>query len=172
MKKRRAYIYLTLSALLATVCLGTLVWMVIMLGNENEALQTAQILKKEQTSKDVFTASVQSLARDTLEQRNALKNLTADASAVEALEMIEAAGETARVSVSIDSVGSGNEEGVFERITVSMRAEGSFSRLIHFVSLLDTLPIPAYVEQYGIDKTESGGWQIRVREHMLLEKAS
>lgn len=112
------------------------------------------------------------LVRDTEGSRAALESaLRVDVLA--AARIVEKAGADARVPVHIGSVSADSEHGSgLLPALFSVDASGSFSSLMHFVSLLETLPVPATLENVGvttIGTTEgsTGVWQLSARIRVM-----
>lgn len=163
----------TILALLLWGGFGTLVWE---LGNARVRLATREAENVVRDDRDRSSGQLQTLMRDTREEREALDGLIRT-DALAAAATLEAAGKSAGVTVSINGAVSGELEGTqsddVRAVTLVANAEGEFSSLMKVAALFETLPFPSRVEAYEFGalppvKGTKDPWRMTARIRVLI----
>jgi Tfp pilus assembly protein PilN len=152
---------------------GLMVWQ---LGEVRAKVAMRDAELKVRDEKDKNSAQLQSLMRDTREERTALANLsTIDALAAAAT--MEAAGKKAGATVSIASAvtdAAGNEiSSDLRSVTFVANSVGEFPRLMHVSELLEALPFPSRIDSYELfsldpEKGQKDPWRMSVRIRAII----
>lgn len=138
------------------------------------ASREADLLIRDE--RDRTSAQLQSLMRDTRDERMALENL-ATTDALAAAATIEAAGKKAGATVSIASaVTEGEKDGSsseLRAVTFVANTVGEFPRLMHVAELLEALPFPSHIDSYELfsldpEKGQKDPWRMSVRIRAII----
>lgn len=155
------------------VSFGLLVWQLAEARAHVSQRESDLIARDE---RDRMSAQLQTLMRDTREERETLANLSS-VDALAAAATIEAVGKKAGVTVSIASAVSNEaQEGStnnLRAVTFVANAEGDFARLMRVAQLLETLPFPSRVQSYefsaqDVSKTQKNAWRMSVHIHAII----
>lgn len=132
----------------------------------------------EQSAKGEAEVRILTLARDTRMSREALEQF-ADTDIVSIVEFIEQAGRDAGATVKISQVLAGArptsaspDVPTTRPVSLILDAEGAFTPLIRFVSLLYALPLSSSVEYFNMEyETATPGrsafWRLTTRLKVL-----
>ena len=151
---------------------GVMVWQ---LGEVRTKVATREANLIASDEKDRTSAQLQTLMRDTRDERAALaERVSTDALAAAAT--IEAAGKKAGVVVSIASaVTEANVNASSDLRTVAFvaNAVGEFSNLMHTAELLEALPFPSSIDSYEFssldpEKGQKDPWRMSVRIRAII----
>jgi hypothetical protein len=119
----------------------------------------------QSTAKAAYTQRLRSLASDTEADRTALDNLVGEDIASLATT-IESAGTSAGIAAHVtqatpEGAPADLPGGTLQAISMVVEGEGSFARVMHALSLYETLPLPAAIEQFDIERTgETSAWHL------------
>lgn len=162
-----------LIALILWGAFGILIWQ---LGEVRAKVAARESDMMARDEKDRTSAQLQTLMRDTREERAALAQLsTTDALAAAAT--IEAAGKRAGATVSITSAVSeeakGGESSDLRAVTFVANTVGEFPRLMQVAELLEALPFPSYIDSYELssldpEKGQKDPWRMNVRIRAII----
>ncbi len=111
------------------------------------------------SARDAFAKTAATFVAETAtEQAAAALFVTGSDDTAGAIELIEEAGNTARVDASVTAATIAPTDSVHhERLDVVVTARGSFVALGRFASILESLPRAAYVRSASLE-AEDGGW--------------
>ncbi|PIR82497.1 hypothetical protein COU20_01690 [Candidatus Kaiserbacteria bacterium CG10_big_fil_rev_8_21_14_0_10_59_10] len=163
------------SAALAALILAWIVaaGALYMLAQQRSAYALALAESKRAESSASTVARTEALIRDTAREREALEELVRT-DVLTALEIIEEAGASAGVAVSIGgaSVAEAGRGELLRSIAVVASAEGSFSALMHTLSLFETLPFLSAVESVTLERVGEGAagrWRLSTRIRIFAD---
>ncbi len=168
------------AALIAALLWGGYGFLVWQLGESRVRLATRQSEAQLQEERGRSAASLQSLMRDTKEERAAL-GVIMRTDALAAAATIEAAGRKAGVAVTIDGATMATLTAVqssdIRAVTLVATAEGEFSALMRAAHLLESLPFPSRLESYELTaldptKEKKDPWRMTVRIYALIPSES
>ena len=139
------------------------------------AVQAAYAAKELSTQESEMQQSsilkLHALARDTRESREKLESL-AHRDIVEILDSIEKVARDTRIPIEIgeaQSATAGASLAPLKIVSFVIQASGSFSQVLHVVTLLETLPSPSSVTELSFERLPEitrGGknlWRVVVR---------
>lgn len=167
----QSWIVGALLLVIALVALGGAVYGMYhtyMLRSEAATLRADRV---EREKRGVYAASVRTLLRETATQRDNLAAITSLTDAVAMVRSIEALADETRVAARIESVNDGGQHPIdktLTRVSVSIRAEGTYTRLWNFMHLLESAPLPARVQQFTFEY-EKDTWVLALRAVFLLD---
>lgn len=120
-------------------------------------------------AREVALSRLRSLARDTKEERGALKERVS-VDVIRAVDVIEDAGEASGVELKIGGAVAENVPGArasspTRSLALVISAQGTFSRLVHVLALLETLPIPSELLKVELRKVSGSksDWTLSTR---------
>lgn len=152
---------------------GVLVWQ---LGEVRTRVAENQSQKMTQEENDRAHSVVQSLLRETRDERSALEKFM-NTDALAAAAAIEAAGKRAGVAVTIGGAvpsqnSAVNTESIRE-VTMVANAEGEFPLLMRAAEIFETLPFPSRIESYELSSLDrrpgqKDPWQLVARIRVLI----
>jgi len=152
----------------AFAAVGGFGWLVYDFFSDRTALAELQFSYEEAVQKNTYAASIRALLRDIEKERAELDGITQGYDPVETIRIIEEAGRTAGVTVTVNAVTSGTpapEDPTLTSFVINLDMAGPFERMHRFAALMETLPLPAEIEQARFEKLEktwNGGMIIRV----------
>jgi hypothetical protein len=122
-----------------------------------------------------FEARERLLKQTLIDNRASRERLTdfslASDGAAELITFLER-GEGAGVSVSVGGVEIEPREGTLDRLKVSVRAIGSFDRMMRFVAYVETAPYAGHITAMSLTRTEGGEWEGIISYFVLIQRAS
>jgi hypothetical protein len=151
-------------ALLAWSGVAGLVWQ---LSVQRADYASALERSKAESLRGESAARLRSSVESTVAERQALEQLI-NVSILRAVEVIEQAGRAA--GASDVTIGGATPAGTVQglpAVAIVVNASGSFGVVMRAVALYESLPIPASLEQFEIEKTESGSWRLTVNLRVL-----
>lgn len=163
-------IIMILVAVLSWTGFGGLVWQ---LREQRAEYASALERSKEDALRGESAARLRSSVESSETERAAIESLV-DISILRAVEVIEQAGRAAGASdVSIgEATPSSAPEGL-SAIVIVVNASGSFSTLMRAIALFETLPIPAALEQFELQKIDqTNTWRLTARLRVLSAPSS
>lgn len=115
-------------------------------------------IESEATAENVQN-STKALVAETSALREKLKGyLVGKDDAVSFLELLEKMGGDAGATVAIDAVMKGGlDQPEAEELRIALVATGTWSSIIHYIGLLELLPLQVKVEQLVVTKTDKQG---------------
>lgn len=152
---------------------GVMVWQLGVV-RAKVAEREANLVARDE--KDRTSAQLQTLMRDTRDERMALSNL-ASIDALAAAATIEAAGKKAGAIVSIASAVTDEAQKVassdLRTVTFVANTVSEFPRLIHVAELLEALPFPSRIDSYEFssldpEKGQKDPWRMSVRIRAII----
>lgn len=152
----------------AFAAVGGFGWIVFDFFRDRTALAELQFSYDDAIQKNTYAASIRALLRDIERERKELDRITQGYDPVESIRIIEEAARTAGVTIKVNAVTSGTpvpEDPTLTSFVVNLDVAGPFERMYRFASLMETLPLPAEIEQARFEKLEktwNGGMIIRV----------
>lgn len=171
--KARTMTYVSWLSVLGALCAWTLVayfgWTI----TEEQSAHSTQIANaQESTLRQAASARTHALVADTAEQHQALESfLQADVISVAGL--IRAAGSGAGVDVEVSnalpeaaSPAQSSGAAPVSAIGYVVQAQGSFAALMRALELFETLPVPASVQRFDIER--ASGPSAGAQWHMSL----
>lgn len=125
--------------------------------------RTEQALSRTQSlsERDAVVRSQQVFLEDTAELRAELERFVAnDQQVIEIIEIVEDTAAEERVELSISTVNTVAQSDwqSHEGVEVQFSATGSFSRMMRFISALESLPIGSRLEQATLEASVDGDW--------------
>lgn len=163
--------------LLAVASLAALGWMAYDLSVKRVALSEYRNERDAIATRDTYAASLQALARDTVVEREELRAFVTGRDTVEMIELLRSAGSAASLVVRVESVDSGSAAavvGASDTVLVTLRTGGTFRQVFHFLSLLNTLPAIASLEQVRIERvgdSETEQWALYVQVRSVVQSS-
>ncbi len=157
MRLRYSYPLTLITVLLAGVAVGAVGYLAYQIYGDRSALSELQYSYNEAAQRQAYTSSVRALLRDIGTDREQLNSITNGYDPVEIIRVIEDAGRSARVTVTVNAVTPGSpasEDPTLSSYSVKLAAVGSFERLYQFITLLETLPLPSQIDQFRLEKVE------------------
>ncbi|MFZ2886742.1 MAG: hypothetical protein WA021_02895 [Minisyncoccia bacterium] len=140
------------------------------LSNERIAYAEAESRSKEEALRGEGAARLKATVESTETERTALESLVS-ISILQAVEVIEQAGRAAGASdVSIgEATPSANAPKDLSAVTIVVNASGSFAAVTRAIALFETLPIPATLEQFELDRLEKEKtWRLTARLRVTM----
>lgn len=111
---------------------------------------------KEEGRRDIQLRAQQSLLKELSSDESALDSRFLDENGVVPfIELLEAIGKDAGVTIEIDSVGiepDSTSVQSHEWLRVALKAEGSWAKLFHFIVLLETIPQALRLDQVSLSE--------------------
>ncbi len=168
---------MAMAALLLWALVGIAVWQIQEM-RDRIAIRESDLVARDE--RDRLAAELQSLMRDTRDDRAALEQLTTT-DALAAAATIEAAGRQAGVTVEIGGAVSSQLQGAqapgLREVTVVANAEGEFSSLLQAASLFESLPFPSRIDSYELHavppiKGVKDPWRMSARIRILIPSDS
>ena len=153
---------------LALVSVGDLGWLGSGFIGHRTALAELQFTYDDAVQKNAYAASVRALLRDIDRERTELNAITQGYDPVETIRIIEEAARAARVTITVNAVTPSMpapEDPTLSSFLVNINVSGTFAGMYQFTSLMETLPLPAEVEQAQFERVEkmwSGDMIIRI----------
>lgn len=156
---------------------GFLVWQ---LGESRIQLSARHMESKAQEERSKSAAALQTLMRETKEQR-AVLNGVIQTDALAAAATIEAAGRKAGLTVSIQGATTVNVQGAqaadVRAVTLVASTEGEFTSLMRAAEIFESLPFPSRIESYEMTaleptKTRKDPWRLTARIYALIPSES
>jgi hypothetical protein len=146
---------------------GALVWQ---LGLERAAYAEGVERTKQESIRGESTARLRASVQGTEAERAALESLV-QITILQAVEAVEQAGEVAGASnVEIGEASPSTAPEGFSAVMIVVNASGSFAALTRAVSLFETLPIPAKLQQFELVKAEQqNAWRLTARLNVLTQ---
>lgn len=159
-------------AVFALVALGALTWLTFALSDERTELAALRDEQAQLAARQAQARSMRTLARDTQAQRATLAALTTDRDVVDIIDRLENMGSETGVAVTVDAVSAGEVTDTFQAIVISLRVVGEFDAIFHYLTLLETLPAAATLEQMIMEESggEDGQWRVSIRERVFIEE--
>jgi hypothetical protein len=154
-------------AILAWTGFGGLVFQV-----ESERTDYAEALSRseEEATRGESAARLRASVESTEAERAALESIL-NISILRAVEVIEQAGRAAGASdvrIGEATPVSGASEKL-AAVSVVVNASGSFTTIMRAIALFETLPIPATLEQFELEKIDqTNTWKLTARLRVLL----
>jgi Tfp pilus assembly protein PilO len=170
--KKMKTIWLTVaSGIFSVLMIGAFIWVLIETGVEKRKLSLAISTQEQASAKEAYGGSLRALARDTKGAREKLISITKDRDLVSLIQILEDSGEISGVKVSIDAVSSGADYENFKSVIVAVSSSGSFQKMVHLMSILESLPAISSISQFELEKesNSSVNWQLQVRVRFLVE---
>jgi hypothetical protein len=155
-----------------TITVGGAGWLVYDLQKGRSTLSELEFAYESAVRKSEYSSSVRTLLRDIENERVQLYDITENSDPVEIIRFLENAGETARVSVAVSAVNPGGtyqEDPSLASLLVALHAEDTFQKLYHFISLVETAPLPLILEQVKFEKREQA-WSADVVVRVFFEE--
>lgn len=109
------------------------------------------------TARDTFAKAAAQFLAETTAERNAIQFFLVplDGTA-QAIELVETAGKLAGVRATVGAASVEPLGAHHERLDISVSAEGTFSGLARFATVLESLPRGSVLENISISETEKG----------------
>ena len=175
MKKNARYLYLatTLVFCAALAAIAAMSWLVYDWNEKRNALSDLELSYANAAQKNTYAASARVLLRDIETERKQLGEINANSDPVEIIHFIEGVGKSAHVSITINSVNPGStyaKDPSLNSFVIAITGTGSFSQLNHFVSLLETIPLPSLIEKVKFEKHDRD-WNVEVLIRVFTEEA-
>lgn len=181
MKSRDTYLA-WFALLLAILLWGAVLYTAMAIRTEAIASADSAARSETQVDKAAYTQRIAALATDTAQERAALDTLV-QSDIVSIIDIIEAAGKTARVQATVsDALPEGGAQEMpggsqLQVVSFIVQAQGSFSSLMRAISLFEHLPLPSSVGQVELQylsTTDSRAqpWRMTVRIRVLTTAAS
>lgn len=130
----------------------------------NERFQYAELSLRAEAAAErgESAARLHTLVQSTAPERARLESVVG-VSILDAVEMIERAGNESGISVTInEATPLGTTPQGLSTVGVALAAEGSFPALMRTLSLLEVLPFPATIEQFDLTKSDKN-WRLSAR---------
>jgi hypothetical protein len=105
------------------------------------------------------SVAMKHLLSDTKEERTKLETyFIGKDGIVSFIESVESLGKLVNAKVSVNSIGvdQGNGGNMFEYVTMNATAEGNFSNLFWFLSLVEHMPLKLEVSKVSLDDISPG----------------
>ena len=161
----------SLAWLMVIVAIGAWVgygFLVVQLSSERTAYGKALARDEEESLRGESAARLRATVQGTEAERTAIEGLVA-ISILQAVEVVEQAGRAAGIPNAVVGEASplGSDANGPSAVSIVVNGSGPFQSLVRGVNLLETLPIPASLEQFSLEKAESGGWRLTARLRVL-----
>jgi hypothetical protein len=172
-------LYSTTVILAAALCLvwAGVWWLMLATSHEHTVLREMAEERNAAIARSAYAKTVDVLAKDTQEDRATLQSTISDRDVVSIIRLFEQAAEDARASFVVETVApeiflaaSGNQKPL-PAVVISMRVEGSFERVHHFLVLIEHIPLVARIDQASIEQREGGAWRLTTRVRIATEEA-
>ncbi len=153
---------------LATAMWGGVWFLVANLGSERVAYADALTQSHQQDIRGETATRAHLTVQATEVERAALASLV-NVSIVQAVDAMEKAGRDAgasNVAVSEATPISGSPDGLAQ-YSITINANGSFSAIMRTISLFETLPFPASLEQFDIAHNDKQ-WHVTAHLRVVL----
>jgi len=146
--------------------------------SEEQSAHVSRLSEAEQASvRQEAQLRLHALARETKDARTKLEE-TARRDVVEILEAVERVGRDAGVPVEIGEAlsGSGSDlSSSVHSVAFVVKAEGTFTKITHTAALLESLPVPSFLDELQLEQLPSSGsgkskassWRLVARMHFL-----
>lgn len=124
---------------------------------------------KQETLRGEGAARLRSTVESTEGDRAALESLV-NSSVLRAVEVIEQTAKAAGASQVVmgEATPTGAPEGL-SAVSFVVNAEGTFPVLMRTITLFETLPIPASLDQFELEnKGEGKGWRLTARVRVFM----
>lgn len=160
-------ILMLLAAIVAWTGFGGLIFQV---ANERADYAEALSRSEEEATRGESAARLRTSVESTEAERAALESLL-NISILRAVEVIEQAGRAAGASdVRIgEATPVSSEAGKVATVSIVVNASGSFATIMRTIALFETLPIPATLQQFELEKIDKANtWRLTVRLRVLL----
>lgn len=163
----------TLSLLLAWLLAlaGVLAWggvgfLAYRIDSSVTALHEMRQTLAAEEARNTSAFKVRSALRETAAEREALQAAASD-DILSVVERIESLGEIARADLVIGNAApiESESESSVQAVSVTVRLEGSFARVVHALALLDTLPYAVVLDTLELEHSEQEAsvWRASVR---------
>ncbi len=163
---RRTIIFSILLMTLALALWGAYGYIVLSFGSERDAYATLLSDNEMKDARERAVSRLRGSVRDTREERETLESLVA-VDVIQAVSTIEAVGEATGATVRIDGATSGAASEHVRTIVVAVTLEGSQASILRALTVLETLPFPAVVENVDLTGTQEGEWSARLRVRFI-----
>ncbi|MEK7628110.1 MAG: hypothetical protein AAB421_01690 [Patescibacteria group bacterium] len=153
--------------------LGGAGWMTWYIRSSQKSIEDMAFVSGEEMNRVREGAVVRAVLRDTKMNRAKLAAITKEREPIEDIRSIESAAEQVGTALVIEAVspsGGTAEDASLESYLITMTVEGTFSSIHHFISMLETLPLPSSVEQIKIEAIEQG-WRGSIIVKIYIEAA-
>lgn len=142
--------------------------LILQLDRERASYVAAEELSKQETLRGESATRLRATIQGTEAERAAIEGLVG-LTILQAVEAIEQAGEAAGANdVAIGEATPTNAPQGLAAVSIVVNASGSFGSLHRAISLFETLPIPAKLEQFELAKEEqSNSWRLTARLRVL-----
>lgn len=128
-----------------------------------EILRSAALIKDSRdqlaaiAARDAFQRTAAQFLADTTAERNAIQFFVTPADGTaQAIELVEAAAKLAGVKANVGSADLSSLNSHYERLTISVSAEGTYAGHARFATVLESLPRGATLESGTLGATERG----------------
>ena len=160
------------------VVVASLAWtgfggLVFQLSNERAEYADALARSEEDSLRGDSAARLRTTVESTTQERAALESIL-DISILRAVEVIEQAGRAA----GADDVAIGEATPISSAtadlagVSIVVNAKGSFTEVMRAITLFETLPIPATLDQFELEKmSQATTWRLTTRLRVLLAPA-
>lgn len=163
----------SLAALIAWVFVFWVAWHV-WVAEDVLVLKASDV--EQATAREISLARLHTLVRETKEERALLRrHLSVDV--LHAVSVIEMVGVASGVDLEVDEAST--EGGVDERtatrlVSLVIRANDTFARLVHTVALLETLPVPSELLYLELEKAKNAAdvWTLLVRARIVVSSSN
>ena len=150
------------ASLVALVSIGVFVGARLFLGSRvGRAAVLADTFAREAKQDERLRSLKQALANTEIERAQLFgEHLVAADGVVPFIERIEGLGALAGVEVEINSIGVGalpENETTLERLSLELRAAGSWAAIYRFLGLVESLPLPVVFEDIRLDASLTPG---------------
>lgn len=148
-----------LALLFFIATIGAYVYVYLDITASAATISTAQSEIAANASKDAFAKSAELfLANTTAERAAAGSYVTAQDDTASAIELVEAAGKSAKVTTSVSSaaINSIAKKRFHEELAVSASATGPFTALARFGTVLELLPRASFIKDVHMEALDKG----------------
>lgn len=154
--------------LLSCAAWGGFAYLVLFLEDKRTEYAERAATSVQESERQESSARLRSLVQGTEVERAALESIVG-VRIVDAAETIEEAARAAgthEIEISEASVQAANPQGI-SIVSVGVNAKGSFAAAMRAILLLESLPLPATVEQFEISKDQEE-WRVVARLRLTL----
>lgn len=139
--------------------------------NQKGDLAASQSSARSLEDRRASASKLQSLVRETTDSRARLDSI-ANVDVASMVDTIDAVGKDAGVYIQIGQASpDATKDSVVHSVTFQLTAEGSFVSIQRVAALLQTLPIPASLEQFQFNLADAGTplgvWHMSARIRLL-----
>jgi hypothetical protein len=169
---RYSYLLTIVTMIIVVAITLFLGWLILNFNSERTTLAGLQFTYEDAVQSDQYSASVRTMLRDIKNERQQLESLTEGLDPVEVIRLIENIGLSAGVSTSVSAVNPGGvlaEDPSLSSFVIVVNARGTFERLFHFVTLMETASYSGLIEQVKFEKLESE-WSASLNLRIFAEE--